>query len=174
MSTKPVADYLMANETMHPGDTKNSPSGRLHLVWDAGTGILALYDTRTTPWKALWSPGKVTEGADEIIMQHDGNLVAYKGKKALWNTGTYGHPGAYLRLQNDGNMVLYHGKAIWSSNTYNFKPNANVAKMQAANEMTTMGSEVTTMVTSGIAKVPWWGWLGGAAAIAVVVANRKK
>jgi exopolysaccharide biosynthesis protein len=54
-----------------------------------------------------------------LILQTDGNLVLYHGKKALWSTVTGGHAGATAIMQTDGNLVVYSSakKALWSSNT---------------------------------------------------------
>jgi surface antigen len=55
----------------------------------------------------------------ELIMQTDGNLVAYTAAgQALWDSQTFRHPGAYAALQStDGNLVVYSpsGQALWSA-----------------------------------------------------------
>jgi hypothetical protein len=66
-----------------------------------------------------------------LVMQSDGNLVAYLDTgasphgPALWSSNTSGHPGAYALMQPDGNLVVYAagggpttGRALWSSGTY--------------------------------------------------------
>jgi hypothetical protein len=66
-----------------------------------------------------------------LVMQSDGNLVAYLDTgasphgPALWSSNTSGHPGAYALMQPDGNLVVYAagggpatGGALWSSGTY--------------------------------------------------------
>jgi surface antigen len=59
-----------------------------------------------------------TDGAYQVIMQGDGNLVEYFEGRALWNTGTQGHPGASTVLQGDGNLVVYGPTgALWNSGT---------------------------------------------------------
>jgi hypothetical protein len=57
---------------------------------------------------------------DHVIMQGDGNLVAYSADgTAYWATATDGHPGAWAFLQDDGNFVVYGSgnNALWASNT---------------------------------------------------------
>jgi CHAP domain len=56
---------------------------------------------------------------DVLVMQTDGNLVAYHGTGWYWQSGTGGHPGAWLAAQSDGNVVIYAqgGGVIWQSHT---------------------------------------------------------
>jgi surface antigen len=54
-----------------------------------------------------------------LVMQTDGNLVAYHGAAAYWQSLTGGNPGAWLQAQTDGNVVIYApgGVPIWQSHT---------------------------------------------------------
>ncbi len=54
-----------------------------------------------------------------LIMQSDGNAVAYFGSKAIWASNTVGKGGTRLVMQTDGNLVVYTsaGKAVWASHT---------------------------------------------------------
>jgi hypothetical protein len=54
-----------------------------------------------------------------LVMQEDGNLVAYDGNNAIWAANTSGTDGQKAIMQNDGNFVLYHvdGRPLWASNT---------------------------------------------------------
>jgi hypothetical protein len=64
-----------------------------------------------TPRAMLWG---------YVIMQGDGNLVAYSaGGTPFWAAATEGHPGAWAHLQDDGNFVVYDSgnTALWASNT---------------------------------------------------------
>lgn len=71
--------------------------------------------TRLAGGQSLASPG----GQYRLLMQADGNLVLYAGKRALWTSGTAGHPGATAALQNDGNFVVASrsGRVLWSSHS---------------------------------------------------------
>jgi len=65
--------------------------------------------------KALWSSETNGKSAKKLVMQSDGNLVLYSPNGPVWATNTSGNPGAYLVLQDDGNLVIY--RAIWSTGT---------------------------------------------------------
>ena len=56
-------------------------------------------------------------GFVRLIMQSDGNLVAYAGGAAIWNTHTSGHRGATAELQRDGNLVVRSAdrRALWNA-----------------------------------------------------------
>lgn len=62
----------------------------------------------------VWSPN----GAYELVMQGDGNLVVYGPSGALWasNTGT---PGSWAVMQYDGNLVVYTsgGSPVFATGT---------------------------------------------------------
>jgi hypothetical protein len=93
------------------------PSGR--ALWDYGSGSLGtsvstLYAGQTlSAGQELWSPN----GAYEVVMQGDGNLVLYQNGSALWATYTSGDN--HLAMQTDGNLVVYNssGVAQWNSGT---------------------------------------------------------
>jgi surface antigen len=67
---------------------------------------------RLLPGQSAYSPN----GAYELLMQSDGNLVLYSASGALWSTRTAGHAGASALMQSDGNLVVYatSGQALWS------------------------------------------------------------
>ena len=59
-------------------------------------------------------------GAFELSLQPDGNLVLYRlmDHNPVWSTGTLGQAVSRLIMQPDGNLVLYgFPDAIWQSNT---------------------------------------------------------
>jgi hypothetical protein len=58
-------------------------------------------------------------GAYELRMQTDGNLVLYRQGTPVWSPNTWGNPGAYTVMQTDGNLVIYKGTTpLWHTNTY--------------------------------------------------------
>lgn len=75
---------------------------------------------------SIWCTRSNGTGAQFVIMQKDGNLVAYApGTRPVWQTATQGHEGTFLLLQNDGNMVIYNreGRSIWETSTARHVPN---------------------------------------------------
>jgi hypothetical protein len=56
------------------------------------------------------------DGAYQLVMQSDGNLVGYASNGAFWASGTANHPGASAVMQNDGNFVIYgtNNTPLWS------------------------------------------------------------
>jgi hypothetical protein len=78
------------------------------------------------------TPGnEIASGNLTLVMQSDGNLVAYLQTghypygPPLWASNTAGHPGAYALMQPDGNLVVYsasggpsNGGALWSTGTF--------------------------------------------------------
>jgi hypothetical protein len=67
-----------------------------------------------------------SNNAFQLVMQRDGNLVAYqvdaRGERTVptWASNTEGHAGARARMQGDGNLVVYaadDATPIWASNT---------------------------------------------------------
>ncbi|UXY22962.1 hypothetical protein N8I84_32875 [Streptomyces cynarae] len=107
--------YLDATENIHIVDPHISPS--------PASGYRILPGQRLNPGNSL------TSASMRLVMQSDGNLVAYlkpggSAAPAEWSSGTWGHPGAYAMMQPDGNFVVYSadggpgtGGALWSSNT---------------------------------------------------------
>jgi len=57
-------------------------------------------------------------GAYELTLQDDGNLVLYAGEQAVWSTGTNGKNVVRAEVQADGNFVLYTpDDPVWASQT---------------------------------------------------------
>jgi hypothetical protein len=61
-------------------------------------------------------------GATQLTMQGDGNLVLYTvgcDRRALWASNTGGNSVQGVIMQTDGNLVIYSstGPALWASNT---------------------------------------------------------
>ncbi|MGW7002613.1 hypothetical protein ACWGCW_07250 [Streptomyces sp. NPDC054933] len=107
--------YADAQESIHLLDP--------HIPASPASGYRLLPGQHLTPGASLSS------GSMKLVMQSDGNLVAYlkaggSAAPAEWSSGTYGHPGAYAVMQPDGNLVVYShnggpgiGGALWSSGT---------------------------------------------------------
>ena len=111
--------------------TKKSGSGMFTALQNDSN--IVQYDSSGAPWASntvndtlvagetlvpgqyIWS----NNGAYELVMQADGNLVQYHGS-ATWASNTAGHPGAWAVMQGDGNFVIYPpggGNALWSTGT---------------------------------------------------------
>ncbi|MBW5485289.1 hypothetical protein [Streptomyces bambusae] len=101
-----------------------------------------------------------TPGKTELVMQPDGNLVAYAlgnpggYKLPLWHSGTYGNPGAYALMQEDGNFVIYRqgggpqtGGAIWHTATYGDRDRSYMSASFADNGL---------LHVSGRSQYSWW------------------
>jgi len=125
----------------HPFSWKTITSDGTH--WP--TRFLHIKDEAVTPPPASWNgvgSSAVFKGSDSLttsqelhaneyimssngqtvlMMQTDGNLVAYRGGGAIWHSNTGGHPGAYLVVQIDGNVVVYSSSNIplWWTYTTN-------------------------------------------------------
>ncbi|MFV0457995.1 MAG: hypothetical protein ACK5MT_04370 [Actinomycetales bacterium] len=84
-------------------------------------------DDRLEPIPTISQTARMTGGQQltsldrrvRLVMQSDGNFVAYAPRGAIWSSRTWGNPGAWLQMQNDGNLVLYSssGQALWATNT---------------------------------------------------------
>jgi hypothetical protein len=73
----------------------------------------------------------VYNGAYQLLMQSDGNLVLYTSGQPVWSSVTSGRQcqNCFATFQGDGNLVLYdNGSAYWSSGTSG--RNAAVLRMQ--------------------------------------------
>uniref|UniRef100_UPI003704A717 hypothetical protein n=1 Tax=Streptomyces silvisoli TaxID=3034235 RepID=UPI003704A717 len=86
--------------------------------------------TTLRPGQRLIPGHSLTSASTTVVMQSDGNLVAYLKTggsgtgPAVWASGTSGHSGAYAYMQSDGNLVVYasgggpgSGGALWASGT---------------------------------------------------------
>ncbi len=82
-------------------------------LWNHGSYFTTLLAGNTLrPGQYLTSPSRKSS----LVMQGDGNLVAYRGTTAQWSSGTNGVAGAYAVMQTDGNFVVYAGGAAkWAS-----------------------------------------------------------
>lgn len=102
---------LRQEQRLFVGDCLVSPNGDLKLVLQNDGNIvlyLMLIDAYTGV--ALWSTGTNGKPINFLIMQGDGNLVAYdKNSKPYWDSKTTrkGATGRVLWVQDDWNIVIY-------------------------------------------------------------------
>ncbi len=76
----------------------------------------------------------ISWGGVSLVMQGDGNLVAYAGGGAVWASNTSGRDcgSCFAAFQGDGNLVLYGpGGPFWASNTSD-NPGARLYLLQSA------------------------------------------
>ena len=68
---------------------------------------------------AIWSSGTVGRGGVVLVLQNDGNIVAYTyGGTPIWSTGTQSSHALSLAMQDDGNLVAYDGaRPRWATGT---------------------------------------------------------
>lgn len=92
--------------------------GRVYKAGDKsfvfqGDGNLVIYDASMRP---MWNTGTQNQGADEAVMQEDGNFVIYntKAAKPLWNSGTAGNSGAYAMVTDNGCFSVMTQAPIWA------------------------------------------------------------
>ncbi len=136
-STGDLAVYATTNRVLWHSDTAGLGGKQVRMQSD-GNLVIYMADGRATWSRGTGKTGNSTstlaigwtlksgasltsgDGAYQLIMQGDGNLVLYKTSGgAVWSTGTVGTSGAWLALQGDGNLVVYApgNRAIWSSAT---------------------------------------------------------
>jgi len=114
-------DRLHAGEQLGAGQelisVHNGHDGwfRFALFSDGSFGVI-----RTQLNSAVWTPPIVPQGGGKLVMQSDGNFVAYTSTNVpYWASNTAGHPGAWVVMQNDGNLVVYDSQntPLWASNS---------------------------------------------------------
>ncbi|MGW7005620.1 hypothetical protein ACWGCW_23160, partial [Streptomyces sp. NPDC054933] len=113
--------YLCAAGTGYDGPTGlGTPNGTAAFTGGSTTS------NTLQPGQRLTSGHSLSSGSMTLVMQSDGNLVAYLKTggsgtgPAVWSSGTSGNSGAYAYMQSDGNLVVYKstGGALWASNTW--------------------------------------------------------
>jgi hypothetical protein len=110
-------DRLQQNQRLNANDQLVSNNRFVNLILQSD-GNLVLY--RTHYRKALWASNTDGMPVDSVVMQADGNFVAYTATgDYIWDTATQGNPGAFILLQDDGNLVIYDnaGNPLWATNT---------------------------------------------------------
>ncbi len=100
--------WLRAGEALSAPTALISDGGRAELVFDDGLRVLL-------DGESVWHLPNVRI-EDEVVMQDDGNLVAYTGGVASWASGTEGFSASTLQISDEGTLVIrHHGHAVWSS-----------------------------------------------------------
>ncbi len=108
-------DRLQADDQLKTGESLVSTNSRVRLIMQPD-GNVVLY--RSEDGRAMWASNTDGQPVDHLVMQGDGNLVAYSPDgQAFWASNTDGNPGASVVLQDDGNLVIYggDGSALWAS-----------------------------------------------------------
>ena len=130
ISTLPSSAYAFNNNSTNITTLTN---GNYALVFDVNTGLFAIKNTSTNVFTTtFYGPGATSLSPYKLVMQTDGNLVAYdKNNAGVWAGNWFGGLGAwsssspqmgtagqyYLTLQPDGNLVVYSGTTLcWTSN----------------------------------------------------------
>lgn len=101
---------LTAGQGLEVGQQVTSPDGRFWLRLEQ-SGDLVVW---AADGRRVFTAG--SQGADQVVDQPDGNLVAYRPDGvAVWSSGTYGRGASRLAVQDDGNVVLYlsDGRVSW-------------------------------------------------------------
>ncbi|MFQ1004119.1 hypothetical protein [Modestobacter sp. SSW1-42] len=104
---------LTPGQQLTTGQQVTSPDGRYWLVLQPD-GNAVVYVSATG--RPVFATGSY--GAARLVVQGDGNLVAYRSDGvALWSSGTWQEGPSTLAMQDDGNLVLYRrdGSPSWYS-----------------------------------------------------------
>lgn len=127
-----VAAIVAATGTLAVVSTPAAQAGAIRTGAFVGTTRIGTQlNAHTTMYggQYILSP----DGRFGLLMQTDGNLVAYgpspcgwaqpnicRGPYDWWASNTAGQPGSRAVMQSDGNLVIYRpdGVAIWASNTH--------------------------------------------------------
>ncbi|WP_437620628.1 hypothetical protein [Sorangium sp. So ce1151] len=112
---QPANDRLRVGETLTRG-AELMAENRLYKLTFQDDGNIVLYGL--SPTRALWATNR--RGAATLVLQSDGNLVAYDSQgRPAWDSETRGSRATFLCMQADGNLVLYTdvGKAVWATRT---------------------------------------------------------
>lgn len=104
---------LRRGETLTAGHSRLSHNRKFRLVMQTD-GNLVLVEGK----KVLWNSRTGGHSGSSFSFQSNGNLVVHSVKgTALWQSKTHGTMTRLL-VQDDGNLVLYKGKkAVWNSGT---------------------------------------------------------
>jgi len=122
-------DTLLQGQQLNSGGRLTSLDGRWVLYYQTDGHVCAYPSTGGGPF---WCGGPWGYNPGKLIMQTDGNLVAYdNNSRAKWDSCGYTTNGSHYPLsttsggpyrvvmQNDRNIVVYNGanQVLWSSGT---------------------------------------------------------
>lgn len=116
--THPV-DQIYVNQRLASNQKLISKNGRFVAVLQED-GNFVVYRVDAGQPQPLWASNTAGQPVRFILMQDDGNLVAYSiAAASYWSSGPTGTTNCYVIMQNDGNLVVYntHNRPLWASNT---------------------------------------------------------
>lgn len=75
-------------------------------------------------------------GLYALVLQGDGNLVAYHGQQAIWASSTAGQAVAQAAFGVDGNLALLDaaGRVVWNSSSGNGNVDGDPARLQMGDD----------------------------------------
>lgn len=116
-------DRIWEGQKLLPGQWIQSPDGSARMTLQ-GNGDITLAQAGSVTWRS----NTAGQGADELKMQRDGNLVLYRDgywgwrgifwvyhqPKALWASNTVGNGESRLQLNNSGSLqILNDNSVVW-------------------------------------------------------------
>jgi hypothetical protein len=110
-----MTDTLTAGQQLHVTEMLTTGNGQFNLVVQGDGNIVLYYLPTGYP---IWASGTWHKGVAQLIMQDDGNLVAYNAShQPVWATNTWNHSGAWAKLEPNGRLVVYgrDGNPLWQS-----------------------------------------------------------
>jgi len=109
------SDLLKPGEILRAGESRSSANGQYRLVYQSDGNLVVYKEGETeASWAMSWpteadhrnTANSATWAGGYVVMQADGNLVAYNVLGPYWSSGTFGNPGAWLAVQNDGWIAI--------------------------------------------------------------------
>lgn len=114
--TVTAPDRLIANESLYTGGKLVSQAGMFVLVMQTDGNVVIYPTGHVTAQGAVWATwwkGRNGFPAKQLVMQGDGNLVAYGANRSVgWASDSNGRGGQVAILQDDGNFVIYGGNGV--------------------------------------------------------------
>lgn len=101
----PAEPVLEPGESLARGQSVASTNGRYRLVFQNDGNLVLLADG-----SVQWASGTAEQGADRVIMQHNGVLAIYRpltwGSEPVWISRSVGADGAVLSVRDEGGVVI--------------------------------------------------------------------